>query len=80
MSAEKLWIDVCSAGDLQADSGIFALVNNKQIAISYMPAEDSVYAINNYDPFGKANVLSCGLIGDINGIPMVSSPLHKQHF
>jgi len=80
MSAEKHWTDVCSADDLQEDSGICALVNNKQIAIFYMPVEEAVYAINNYDPFGKANVLSRGLIGDINGIPMVASPLYKQHF
>lgn len=39
-----------------------------------------VYAVGNYDPFGKANVLSRGLIGDINGQPVVASPLYKQHF
>ena len=40
----------------------------------------AVYAISNYDPFGKANVLSRGLVGDINGQPVVASPLYKQHF
>jgi len=70
----------CSENDLQPDSGICALVENKQVAIFYMPKEAAVYAINNHDPFGKANVLSRGLIGDINGIPMVASPLYKQHF
>jgi len=39
-----------------------------------------VYAVGNYDPFGKANVLSRGLIGDIGGQPVVASPLYKQHF
>jgi len=80
MSTENKWIDVCSENDLQPDSGICALVENKQVAIFYMPKEAAVYAINNHDPFGKANVLSRGLIGDINGIPMVASPLYKQHF
>ena len=80
MPAENKWIDVCSTDDLQPDSGICALVDNKQVAIFYMPKEQAVYAVNNYDPFGKANVLSRGLIGDINNIPMVSSPLYKQHF
>ena len=80
MSAENKWIDICGRDDLQPDSGICALVDNKQIAIFYMPEEHAVYAVNNYDPFGKANVLSRGLIGDINNIPMVSSPLYKQHF
>ncbi len=80
MVAEKQWIDVCSVEDLQPDSGICALVEDKQVAIFYMPKDEAVYAINNYDPFGKANVLSRGLIGDFNGIPMVASPLYKQHF
>ena len=74
------WLDVCSHDDLQPDSGICALVANQQIAIFYLTGDDTVFAINNFDPFGKANVLSRGLIGDINGQPVVSSPLFKQHF
>jgi NAD(P)H-dependent nitrite reductase small subunit len=80
MASEKHWIDVCGQDDLQADSGICALVENRQVAIFFMPKEEAIFAVNNYDPFGNANVLSRGLIGDINGIPMVASPLHKQHF
>ncbi len=80
MSIDSEWIDVCSENDLQPDSGICALIGNKQVAIFYSHKNGAVYAINNYDPFGKANVLSRGLIGDIKGMPMVSSPLHKQHF
>jgi len=74
------WQDVCSVDDLQPDSGVCALVEGRQVAIFYMPKENAVYAINNYDPFGHANVLSRGIIGDINGQPVVASPLYKQHF
>ncbi|NOQ35282.1 MAG: nitrite reductase small subunit NirD [Methylococcaceae bacterium] len=74
------WIDVGSVDDLQADSGVCALVEKTQVAIFYMPKENAVYAINNYDPFSKAHVLSRGLIGDLKGEPMVSSPIYKQHF
>jgi NAD(P)H-dependent nitrite reductase small subunit len=74
------WQDVCSIDDLQPDSGVCALVDGQQVALFYMPKESAVYAINNYDPFGHANVLSRGLIGDINGQPIVASPLYKQHF
>lgn len=74
------WQDVCSVDDLQPDSGVCALVNGQQVAIFYMPKDKAVYAINNYDPFGNANVLSRGIIGDINGQPVVASPLYKQHF
>jgi nitrite reductase (NADH) small subunit len=74
------WQTVCSVEDLQPDSGVCALVNGHQVAIFYMPKDKVVYAINNNDPFGNANVLSRGIIGDINGQPVVASPLYKQHF
>ena len=74
------WQDVCSVDDLQPDSGVCALVEGQQIAIFYIPKDKAVYAINNHDPFGNANVLSRGIIGDINGQPVVASPLYKQHF
>ena len=74
------WLDVCSVDDLQVNAGVCALVEKQQVAIFYLPEDDAVYAINNYDPFGKVHVLSRGLIGDIKGEPMVSSPLYKQHF
>lgn len=74
------WIDVCSIDDLYPDSGVCALVNGEQVAIFYMPKEGAIYAIGNYDPIGKANVLSRGMIGDLNGEPVVASPLYKQHF
>ena len=74
------WQDVCKVDDLQPDSGVCALVGGQQVAIFYLPKDKAVYAINNYDPFGCANVLSRGIIGDINGQPVVASPLYKQHF
>ena len=74
------WQDVCSVDDLQPDSGVCALVEGRQVAIFYMSKDKAVYAINNHDPFGNANVLSRGIIGDINGQPVVASPLYKQHF
>ncbi|MCX7088492.1 MAG: nitrite reductase small subunit NirD [Methylococcales bacterium] len=74
------WQKVCSVDDLQPNSGICVLIADQQVAIFYMPKEGAIYAINNYDPFGKANVLSRGLCGDINGQPVVASPLYKQHF
>jgi len=74
------WVDVCSIDDLQPNSGVCALVDNQQVAIFYMPEDDAIFAIDNYDPFGDVHVLSRGLIGDMAGRPMVASPLYKQHF
>ena len=74
------WQTVCPVTDLQPDAGVCALVSGLQVALFYMPKERAVFAVNNYDPYGHANVLSRGIIGDINGQPVVSSPLYKQHF
>jgi nitrite reductase (NADH) small subunit len=76
----SVWKDVCSADDLQPDSGVCVLVEGQQVAIFFLMREQTVYAIHNYDPIGKANVLSRGMIGDIKGEPVVASPLYKQHF
>ncbi|MEY3807140.1 MAG: hypothetical protein RI893_116 [Pseudomonadota bacterium] len=72
------WLDVCGINDLQADSGICALLERQQVAI--FSILDQVYAVGNYDPIGKANVLSRGLVGDLKGQMVVASPLYKQHF
>jgi nitrite reductase (NADH) small subunit len=42
--------------------------------------ETQVFAISNYDPIGKANVLYRGLLGSIGGAPVVASPLYKEHY
>lgn len=74
------WRDVCGIDDLQPNSGVCALVDGQQVAIFFLYPTGLCYAIDNFDPFGNANVLSRGLIGDINGQPVVASPLYKQHF
>lgn len=74
-------IRLCGQEDLVPNSGVCALWEGQQIAIFYLPdTEPSLYAISNWDPIGKAEVLSRGMVGDINGIPVVASPLYKQHF
>jgi nitrite reductase (NADH) small subunit len=74
------WIDVCALNDLQPDSGVCALVAGQQIALFYLHKTDEVFAVSNFDPIGKANVLSRGMIGDLGGEPMLASPLYKQHY
>jgi NAD(P)H-dependent nitrite reductase small subunit len=74
------WLDVCVVDDLVPNAGICALVEQKQIAIFSMPKIDGLFAIDNFDPFSGANVLSRGMVGDLGGEPMVASPMYKQHF
>ncbi len=73
------WIAVCKLTDIVPDTGVCALVNGRQIAV-FRLADDSVHAIDNLDPFSKANVLSRGIVGDLKGELVVASPVYKQHF
>ena len=74
-------MQICHHQDLIPNSGVCAQVQGEQVALFYLPDETpSVYAIGNWDPIGKANVLSRGIIGDIDGRLSVASPLYKQHF
>ncbi len=72
---------ICSINDLVANSGVCALINDEQVALFYLPnTEQKVYALANWDPLGKANVISRGMIGNIGEELVVASPLYKQHF
>jgi nitrite reductase (NADH) small subunit len=73
------WVAVCKLADIVPDTGVCALVHGRQVAV-FRLADDSVYAIDNLDPFSKANVLSRGIVGDLKGELVVASPIYKQHF
>lgn len=72
------WIELCKLDDLTINDGVCALIGEEQVAV--FRTNDGLYAISNYDPIGKANVLSRGIVGDLGGKPVVASPLYKQHF
>lgn len=75
------WQTVCDVTRLVENSGVCALLDGLQIAIFYLPSTPlKVYAIGNYDPLGKAQVLSRGIVGDVKGQKIVASPLYKHHY
>ena len=61
------------------NTGVCALVGGRQVAVFRLD-DDSLYAIDNHDPFSRANVLSRGIVGDLNGELVIASPVYKQHF
>ena len=69
---------ICRLDDIVPDTGICALVAGEQVAVFRINQE--IYAIGNCDPFSGANVLSRGIVGDLNGELVVASPVYKQHF
>ena len=73
------WVAVCGLEDIVPNTGMCALVGERQIAVFRLD-DDRVYAIDNHDPFSRANVLSRGIVGDLKGELVVASPVYKQHF
>lgn len=82
MSDLKQWYTVCNIDDLVDYSGVCALMEHeRQIAIFSLPDQAGrVFAIDNFDPIGKANVLYRGITGCNQGEPIVASPLYKQQY
>ncbi len=75
------WVDICHVNDLVPNSGISALIDDRQAAIFYVPdASPAVYALDNWCPAAGANLLSRGMVGDIKGQLVVASPLYKEHY
>ncbi|MCL1042908.1 nitrite reductase small subunit NirD [Shewanella marisflavi] len=77
---QELWISVCSPQDITPGTGVCALVGGRQVALFCCRQTQTFYAIDNFDPIGRANVLSRGIMGSIAGEPVVASPLYKHYF
>ena len=72
------WETICNYEEIPENAGLAALVEGHQIAIFKVRGE--LYAIDNFDPIGKANVLSRGIVCSVKDEICVASPLYKQHF
>ena len=71
---------VCALTDIAPNTGVCALYEGEQVALFRIGDTEQVFAISNYDPIGKANVLSRGITGTLGERIVVASPLYKQHF
>jgi NAD(P)H-dependent nitrite reductase small subunit len=78
MSTVHAWQAVCPLEDIIPDSGVCADLGGRQVAV--FRVDDRVFALDNLDPASGVNVLSRGIVGDLNGETVVASPLYKQHF
>ncbi len=82
MSTSNNWISVCSDTDLVANSGVCDLLNEQQIALFKIKNanDEQVFALSNWDPIGKANVLYRGLLGSVENTRVIISPLYKRRY
>jgi len=72
---------ICKFEDLMPLQGCGAIIGDEQVALFLVPdTKQKVFAVQNWDPIGQANVISRGIVGDVKGEVCVASPLYKQHF
>lgn len=80
MLPDDQWIDVCALDDLTPNTGAERQWAAKRLQSSVWGMKKRVYVLSNKDPFSQANVMSRGIIGDLQGERVVASPIYKQHF
>ena len=79
VAAAAAWVPVCRLADLPRERGTAALVAGVQVAL-FRTFDDSVYAVQQHDPYSGAAVLSRGIVGTRGDMPTVASPMYKQVF
>ncbi|MES2683343.1 MAG: nitrite reductase small subunit NirD [Pseudomonadota bacterium] len=84
MTENAQWTQVCALADIIPNAGVCAKVGEAQVAVfrlvSPQGVEEGVFALGNFEPKSKANVLSRGLVGDVGGVSVVASPVYKNHY
>jgi nitrite reductase (NADH) small subunit len=74
------WTAACPVAQLQPMRGVAVLLPDSAQVALFLLADNSIRAVGNIDPIGRAAVMSRGIVGDRGGIPVVQSPLKKQAF
>ena len=74
------WTAACPFDQLVPGRGVAVLLPGDEQVALFRLTDDTLYAVGNIDPFGRAAVMSRGLVGDRAGEPTVASPLLKQVF
>jgi nitrite reductase (NADH) small subunit len=76
----KVWFKAGTISDFTDNGGSCIKYKDKQIAVFNFKRENKWYACQNLCPHKLEMVLSRGMIGDENGVPKVSCPMHKKAF
>lgn len=74
------WTSACPLSRLIPGLGVAVLLRGGEQVALFLLDDGSLRAVGNIDPFGRAAVMSRGLVGDRSGEPTVASPLLKQVF
>ncbi|MGW0175466.1 nitrite reductase small subunit NirD [Rhodococcus sp. NPDC003322] len=74
------WTSACPLSRLIPGLGVAVLLRGGEQVALFLLDDGTLRAVGNIDPFGRAAVMSRGLVGDRAGEPTVASPLLKQVF
>ena len=74
------WTSACPLRHLIPGRGVAVLLRSGEQVALFLHEDGGLYAVGNIDPFGRAAVMSRGIVGDRKGEPTVASPLLKQVF
>jgi nitrite reductase (NADH) small subunit len=77
------WSDICALAQIPRAGGVNALVNGEQVAV-FRAHDGQIFAVSNFDPFSKANVIARGIVGSSERggrmVHKVASPILKHNF
>ena len=76
----RSWTRVCAYEELTPGRGVAALSESGVQVAVFRDRTGELYALDNFDPFSNAYVLSRGIVGSRNGVPTVASPMYKHVF
>jgi nitrite reductase (NADH) small subunit len=74
------WTSACPLSHLIPGRGVAVLLRGGEQVALFLLEDGTLRAVSNFDPYGRAAVMSRGLVGDRDGEPIVVSPLLKQAF
>ena len=74
------WTSACLLRHLIPGRGVAVLLRGGEQVALFLLADGNLHAVSNIDPYGRAAVMSRGIVGDRHGEPTVASPLLKQVF
>ncbi|MFJ7209011.1 nitrite reductase large subunit NirB [Streptomyces sp. NPDC098789] len=73
-------VDFGGAGALEPGRGRAVVLPDGSRAAVFKDRAGTVYAVGDRDPFSGADVIANGIMGTRDGVPVVTSPMHKQVF
>lgn len=74
------WSAVCPLDALPVEQGRAALLPDGSAVALFRLHTGEVHAVGNLDPFSGAPVICHGIVGDRDGVPVVTGPLGKETF